>query len=60
MVVSAPQDGERNRSSARTSALAPVTQAPGRLLAVDRRHAAALQFVIARVERLTESDQFST
>lgn len=48
----------RNHSSAGASVLALFTQAPGRFLAVDRRHAAAFEVVVPGIERLSERGQF--
>ena len=45
---------ERSRSSARSSALALFAQRLECLLAVDRLHPAALEIVVATVERLAD------
>src|SRR5262245_51835099 len=47
-------DARRSRSSTRTSALALFAQLPEGLLAVDRFHPAALEIVVAAVERLAD------
>jgi hypothetical protein len=50
----AKSNGGRSRSSARSSALALFAQLPECLLGIDRFHPAALEIVVAGVERLAD------